>query len=48
VKYPANTYEGIEATAGVMFRLGGLTISLDAVTTNFKMMEMKVGVGFGW
>ena len=48
VKYPANTYEGIEATAGVMFRLGGLTISLDAVTTNFKMMEMKVGLGFGW
>lgn len=48
VKYPANTYEGIEATAGVMFRLGGLAISLDAVTTNFKMMEMKVGLGFGW
>ena len=48
VKYPANTYEGIEATAGVMLRLGGLAISLDAVTTNFQMMEMKVGVGFGW
>ena len=48
VKYPANTYEGIEATAGVMFRLGGLAISLDAVTTNFQMMEMKVGLGFGW
>ena len=48
VKYPANTYEGIEATAGVMFRLGGLAISLDAVTTNFKMMEVKVGLGFGW
>ena len=48
VKYPANTYEGIEATAGIMFRLGGFAISLDAVTTNFQMMEMKVGVGFGW
>ena len=48
VKYPANTYEGIEATAGVMFRLGGFAISLDAVTTNFQMMEMKVGLGFGW
>ena len=48
VKYPANTYEGIEATAGVMFRLGGLAISLDAVTTSFKMMEVKVGLGFGW
>ena len=48
VKYLANTYEGIEATAGVMLRLGGLAISLDAVTTNFQMMEMKVGVGFGW
>ena len=48
VKYPANTYEGIEATAGVMFRLGGFAISLDAVTTNFQMMEVKVGLGFGW
>jgi hypothetical protein len=46
MKYPANTYEGIEATAGVMLRLGGFAISLDAVTTNFQMMEMKVGLGF--
>lgn len=45
VKYPANTYEGIETTAGIMFRLGGIAISFDAVTTNFQMMEMKVGIG---
>ena len=48
VEYPANTYKGIDLSAGLMFRVGGMAISLDAVTTNFKMMEVKVGVGFGW
>ena len=48
VEYPANTYKGIDLSAGLMFRVGGMAISLDAVTTNFKMMEVKVGVGLGW
>ena len=48
VEYPANTYKGLDLSAGLMFRVGGTAISLDAVTTNFKMMEVKVGVGLGW
>ena len=48
VEYPANTYKGLDLSAGLMFRVGGMAISLDAVTTNFKMMEVKVGLGFGW
>lgn len=48
VEYPANTYKGLDLSAGLMFRVGGMAISLDAVTTNFKMMEVKVGVGLGW
>lgn len=48
VEYRANTYKGVELTAGLMFKLGGLAISLDAVTTDFKMIEMKAGIGLWW
>lgn len=37
---------GIELDAGMMLILGNFNISLDAVTTNFNTLELKVGVGF--
>ena len=43
--YEPDTYKGLDLTAGLMFKLGGCTISADAVTTNFETLEIKVGVG---
>ena len=42
------TYEGVDATAGLQLNLKGFTISADVVTTNFKTIEAKVGLGYCW
>ena len=48
VEYPNNTYKGIDLSAGLQFNLRNITFDLDMVTTNFKMMEVKLGVGVNW
>ena len=48
VKYTPNTYKGVDLTAGLQLNLRNLTIGIDAVTTNFQMMEIKLGIGFNW
>ena len=48
VEYTPNTYKGIDLTAGLQFNLRNLTIGIDAVTTNFQMTEIKLGIGFNW
>ena len=45
VNYPDNTYNGIDLSAGLQLNLRNITISVDAVTTNFEMTEVKLGVG---
>ena len=45
VNYPDNTYKGIDLSAGLQLNLRNITISVDAVTTNFEMTEVKLGVG---
>lgn len=48
VEYTPDTYKGLEMTAGLQFHLDKLTLGIDAVTTNFKYMEFKLGIGFNW
>ena len=45
VEYPNDTYKGIDMTAGLQFNLRNITFGIDAVTTNFKYMELKLGIG---
>ncbi|MBO5810042.1 MAG: PEGA domain-containing protein [Bacteroidales bacterium] len=47
-EYPRNSYKGLDLSAGLMFNVKGCTISADAVTTDFKYMEVKIGVGLNW
>lgn len=48
VKISTNSYQGVDATAGLQLNLKGFTISVDAVTTNFQTIEAKVGLGYCW
>jgi len=48
VRVPADCYLGVDAMSGLQLNLKGLSVSFDAVTTNFKTMELKLGVGFCW
>ena len=48
VRIADDCFEGVDATAGIQMNLKGLTISLDAVTTNFKTLEAKLGIGYCW
>lgn len=47
VKSTSESFIGADITAGAQFNFGGFVLSVDAVTTNFKTMEMKLGIGFG-
>ena len=38
---------GVDVSLGAMLKLGRFVVSLDAVTTNFKVFEAKLGIGFG-
>ena len=48
VKISANSYQGVDATLGLQFNLKGFTLTADAVTTNFKTIEAKIGLGYCW
>ena len=48
VEYTPNTYKGLDFTAGLQLNLRNLTVGIDAVTTNFQMTEIKLGIGFNW
>ena len=39
---------GVDVSAGMMFNFGGFILSLDAVTTNFKIFEGKIGLGYSF
>ena len=38
---------GVEVSLGAMMRFGKFIVSVDAVSTNFKVFEAKIGLGFG-
>lgn len=48
VEYTPNTYKGVDLSAGLQFNLRNFTIGIDAVTTNFQMTEIKIGIGVNW
>jgi hypothetical protein len=48
VEYTPDTYKGIDMSAGLQMNLRVTTISADVVTTNFKTMELKLGIGLNW
>lgn len=39
---------GLDVSAGMMFNFGGFVLSLDAVTTNFKIFEGRIGLGYSF
>ena len=45
VEYTPNTYKGVDLSAGLQLNLRNITIGIDAVTTNFKMAEVRLGIG---
>lgn len=47
VKYPEYSATGVDVSAGLQFNLRGFVLSVDCVTTNFKIYETKIGLGYG-
>lgn len=43
--YKGDSYKGLDLSAGLQLNTAGFTLSADAVTTNFKTMEFKLGIG---
>lgn len=39
---------GVDVSAGMMLNFKGFVLSLDAVTTNFKIFEGKIGLGYSF
>ena len=48
VKNSGDSFAGVDALAGIQLNLKGFTMSLDAVTTNFRTLEVKLGLGGCW
>lgn len=44
--YPKRTFQGIDASFGLLFDIKGFALSAEAVTTNFKTIEVRAGIGF--
>ena len=45
VEYTPDTYKGVDLSAGLQLNLRNITFDIDAVTTNFKMTEVRLGIG---
>ena len=43
--YPKRTYNGVDASFGLLFDIKGFAFSVEAVTTNFQTIEARVGLG---
>ena len=48
VKMPDDSWTGVDVSLGAQLHLKGFVISLEAVTTSFKDVEGKVGVGYAF
>ena len=44
--YPQRTYNGIDASFGLLFDIKKFALSAEVVSTNFKTIEARIGVGF--
>ncbi len=45
VEYKPDTFKGVDLGAGLQFNLRNITFGIDAVTTNFKYTEVRLGIG---
>ena len=48
VKMSDDSWTGVDASVGAQLHLKGVVLSLDAVTTSFRDVEMKAGVGYSF
>ena len=48
VRSSSDCVKGVDASAGAQLVFGSFTFSLDLVTTNFKTMEAKIGLGLAF
>ena len=48
VKMSDDSWRGVDASVGAQLHLKGFVLSLDAVTTSFRDVEMKAGVGYSF
>lgn len=48
VEYKPDTFKGVDLGAGLQFNLRNITFGIDAVTTNFKYTELRLGIGINW
>lgn len=48
VKMSSDSWTGVDVSFGAQLHLKGFVLSLDAVTTSFKDVEAKVGVGYSF
>ncbi len=48
VEYKPDTFKGVDLGAGLQFNLRNITFVVDAVTTNFKYSEVRLGIGVNW
>ena len=48
VKMPDDSWTGVDVSLGAQLHLKGFVLSLEAVTTSFKDVEGKVGVGYAF
>lgn len=44
--YPKRTYQGIDVSFGFLFDIKSVAFSAEAVTTNFRTIEARVGIGY--
>lgn len=48
VKMSNDSWIGVDASLGAQAHLKGFVLSFDVVSTNFKNMELKAGMGYSW
>lgn len=48
IKHPEYSATGVDVSAGLQFNIRGFVLSVDCVSTNFKIFETKIGLGYGF
>ncbi len=48
VRVADDSFRGLDASVGLQLNFKGLVLSLEAVTTNFQIVEGRLGIGYCW
>ena len=46
--YPKNQLAGLDTSFGLMFNIKGFAVSGEVVSTNFKTLEYRIGLGYSF